>query len=224
MNQPLSTIKGGVYLVLNPSVDETELFEKLELLLANGLDVVQVWNHWRPDTEKVKLLATICLHCQAYNVPVFINEEWKLLQEVPLLQGVHFDNIPSDFEHIQTAIGRPFLKGITCTNESDNIQWAIDNGIDYISFCSMFPSSSADNCSIVMPATVKKARALTNLPIFLAGGMTTETIHQLGKELDFDGVAVVSSLWKAPDPKQRLLEYKAALESIKHPTHETENH
>ena len=77
--------------------------------------------------------------------------------------------------------------------------------------CAMFPSPSAGSCDIVMPQTVKQARGMTGMPIFVSGGITPENIQLLKKETPFDGVAVISGILSAAHPQQKVKEYKDAL-------------
>ncbi|WP_233268718.1 thiamine phosphate synthase [Mucilaginibacter lacusdianchii] len=216
-------ITGGIYLVINPAIEITVLLDKLASALAGGIKVVQIWNNWPPDINKLGLIEKIARLCIPYQVPLLINQEWPLLLQTHLLQGVHFDDIHPGYEAIKEAVGRPFLAGITSSDSTRNAIWAHENGLDYISFCSMFPSPSAGSCDIVMPATVREARKLTQLPIFVSGGITPENITSLKKETPFDGVAVISGLLSADNPKQKVQEYKNAL-GINNNNYEIKNH
>jgi thiamine-phosphate pyrophosphorylase len=209
-------IKGGVYLVIDPAMDEQVLLEKVAQALEGGVQVLQIWNHWPEHfalADKKKLIAAILKISTQYNTPTLINEAWELLKHTAL-EGVHFDSIPENYQAIKKEIGRPFICGITCSNELAVIEWAEQNNFDYVSFCSMFPSSSVDSCEIVRPETVRKARAITQMPLFLSGGITTGNLASL-KELDFNGVAVISGILSTDSPKDAAVSYQNALQTIK---------
>lgn len=209
-------IKGGVYLVIDPAMEEKTLLEKVAQALEGGVQVLQIWNHWPEHfalADKNRLIEAILKISTQYNTPTLINEEWELLKHTAL-EGVHFDSIPKDFENIKKEVGRRFISGITCSNELAVIEWAERNDFDYVSFCSMFPSSSVDSCEIVRPETVRKARAITQMPLFLSGGITTANLATL-KELDFNGVAVISGILSADSPKHSATAYQNALQTIK---------
>lgn len=209
-------ITGGVYLVLDPSMDRATLLHKLKEALEGGVRVLQVWNNW-PDSfdlpAKQDLIRTIHAVASAYNVPLLINEEWELLKDTELA-GVHFDNIPGDYEAIKAKVNRDFVCGITCGNDLEVIRWAEQNQLDYVSFCAMFPSNSAGSCEIVSPDTVKKAREITHIPFFLSGGVTTENISSLG-DLNFAGVAVISGILNSESPQKSTSDYIQALNKLK---------
>jgi thiamine-phosphate pyrophosphorylase len=216
-------ITGGIYLVLNPAIDEATLLAKLQSALQGGIQVVQIWNNWQPDADKPALIKKIAAICAPYHIPLLINQDWKLLRDVPELDGIHFDAIPGSLSLIRDAVSRPFITGITCTGSLDTVAWAEDNGLNYVSFCSMFPSSSAGSCDIVTPLTVKRARVLTAMPLFVAGGITPQNIISLKKLTPFDGVAVISGIMSADDPEQKVKQFKEALSAT--PTqYATQNH
>lgn len=213
MNRDLN----GIYLVVDPAMEHAKLFPRVRSALEGGAGILQVWNHWPDDTitsGKEQFIDRILQLAGDYNVPVLINEEWKLLVSTGL-DGIHFDKVPEDFGRIRKAIGRPFIAGLTCGDDLQKVKWAEEHDLDYISFCAMFPSSSVSNCPIVRPETVRRARRITDKPLFLSGGITPDKIEELGG-LDFDGVAVISGILKDDHPRQKTADYRKALIN-KHP-------
>ncbi|WP_345954908.1 thiamine phosphate synthase [Mucilaginibacter sp. PAMB04168] len=204
-------ITGGVYLVLDPAMPESLLLQKLEAALHGGLSALQIWNNWTEGTDKFKLIEAIAALCSPYDVPLFINEDWQLLMTTSFIDGVHFDTIPANYNSIIASVGRPFMAGITCSGDLDTVRWANEQQLDYVSFCAMFPSPSAGTCDIVMPATVRHARSITTIPIFVSGGITPSNLVTLKKETPFDGVAVISGILSADEPQQQVQTYKDAL-------------
>jgi len=202
----------GIYLVIDPSMKSVQLIKKVKQALRGGVDILQIWNHWPKGitrNEKEKLITSIHKLAADFSVPVFINDDWKLLKSTPL-QGIHFDTVPDDFEQIKQEIERPFTAGITCSNDLETVRWAAQNDLDYISFCAMYPSPSVDSCEIVRPKTVHRARKITDLPLFLSGGMTPNKIKELN-EMEFNGVAVISGILNANDVQTAAEYYTKAL-------------
>ncbi|RYE37482.1 thiamine phosphate synthase [Pedobacter sp.] len=209
------TIKGGLYLVVNPALNEDILLEKVQAALSGRIDIVQIWNNWPMEGKKVDIIEAIARLCKPYSIPVLINEEWPLLLKTKDLHGVHFDRLPDELASIRKIVGRPILTGLTCTGDLKTVQLANKNQIDYISFCSMFPSASAGSCSIVLPETVQRASTLTNLPIFISGGITPENTALLKKKIPFSGVAVISGILSSENPKMEAEAYQLALNTKK---------
>jgi thiamine-phosphate pyrophosphorylase len=199
-------IEGGVYLVVDPMLGLQKIFAKVKCALEGGVDVIQLWDHWNPEDSPGEFISAICALAHPYSVPVLIHKHWQLLEAFPL-DGVHFDEVPSDLNQVRQQIGRPFLIGITCGNDQSRIDWAINNRLDYISFCSMFSSSTANSCELVRHDLVKEVRAITDMPIYVAGGITVDNLPSL-VPLGISGVAVVSGIMKADDPRHAAKNFK----------------
>lgn len=209
----------GIYLVIDPSLERSELLKRLKQALDGGIDLLQIWNHWPEGfshQEKLGLIDEICRLASGYATPVLINDAWELLQESPLLDGVHFDDVPSagTVQQIRSESDQELLIGITCTNNLDQVQNAASEGFDYISFCAMFPSASAGDCEIVTPDTVRSARQLTSLPLFASGGITPGNLPQL-TDLGLDGVAIISGIMSADSPEAAVRQYRYTLNLLK---------
>lgn len=207
------TISGGLYLVLDPAKDEQMILSKTERALQGGVDCLQLWNHWKPGADPLPLVEAVCTLAHRYSVPVLVNEQWEWLMRADL-DGVHFDTPPADLMVIRSIVKRPFLTGITCGNDPSRIDWALHNQVDYLSFCSMFPSASAGSCELVRPETVIDVRSKTTAPIFVSGGITPGNIDSL-VVTGLNGVAVISGIMEAEDPEAAARAYKQVLYQLK---------
>lgn len=210
MKEKTRRISGGIYLIADAKLSKAVLLKKLTEALKSGVRLVQLYNAANTSIADIN---HICEVCHQFQVPVLINNNWELLAKT-LLDGVHFDNIPVDFEKIKRTINKDFCKGITCSNDLEVIKWANENDFDYISFCSMFPSPTVNSCEIVSFETVKKARDLTKIPVFVAGGINLNNIGQLS-QLPIDGLAVISGIMAAPDIATTTENYIVELNKIR---------
>ena len=204
-------IKDGIYVVIDPSMEMVSLLNKLEKILLEEVVAVQVWDNFNSGQDIEVLLQKVCALCHAYNVPVLINNQLEYLLSTEI-DGVHFDNIPSQLSHIREEVRRGFLCGLTCNNDLDPVHWAIDNGMDYISFCSVFPSATSNSCELVSFDTIREATKISPIPVFLAGGINPKNMDQL-KELGYSGVAVISGVMNAEDPREAVKSYKEKFKS-----------
>lgn len=201
-------IRKGIYLVADPSMDEIFLLDKIAECLPEGVAAVQIWEKDR-DQNLLAIAEKICSLCIPQNVPVIINNRWELLKDSQL-SGVHFDQFPRNFEEIHNTINRKFITGITCNNDLSDVVMAQKNKLDYISFCSIFPSGTANSCELVEFDTIQKARNIFSELIFIAGGITPHNLDKL-TGLPFDGVAVVSGILGSFHPAAAMREYKKHL-------------
>ncbi|HYF69863.1 MAG TPA: thiamine phosphate synthase [Ohtaekwangia sp.] len=202
----MRNIEGGLYLVVDPMPGLNEVLPKVKAALEGGVDVIQLWDHWSSAQDHERFVLEICRVAHDHHVPVIVHQQWKWLKTLPL-DGVHFDSIPEDLEQIKKEFDKPFLVGLTCGNDEDKIEWAIENKIDYISFCSMFSSPTSNSCELVNPEIVRKTRAQTKIPIYVAGGITLRNASSL-LDLGINGMAIVSGIMKAEDPKFAAYQFK----------------
>lgn len=203
----------SLYLIVDPMPGLKLVLPKIKDALDGGVDIIQLWNHWNPQHPAEESITKICSLAHDSGVPVMINTHWEWLEKLPL-DGVHFDEIPGDLTAIKKRIKRPFYVGITCGNSPAQIDWAIANGVDYISFCSMFPSSTSNSCDLVDHDVVKRVSGITNIPIFVAGGITPQNLPGLFP-LGINGVAAVSSIMDAQDTKAAANVFKTILNNHK---------
>jgi thiamine-phosphate pyrophosphorylase len=201
-------LKKGIYLVADPSMDENILLDKIKDCLPEGIAAVQIWDK-DPGQDLLPIVEKICSLCIPINVPVIINNRWELLNKSSI-SGVHFDQLPDNFEEIRKSVNKKFITGITCNNDLSEVVIAQKHKLDYISFCSIFPSGTANSCELVEFDTIHKARNIFSELIFIAGGITPHNLDKLS-QLPYDGVAVISGILGSSNPKEAIREYKKHL-------------
>lgn len=199
------TIQSGIYLIIDPSMDEEILFSKLNLIAKEKISAIQIWDNFKENQNIEELLLKIHEITSSNNISLIINNRWEYLNQIPF-DGIHFDKIPENFIQIKKEINCDFIAGITCNNELSTIEYAEENQFDYISFCSMFPSKTANSCELVNFETVQEARNIFSGKIFLAGGIDLNNIKNLN-ELNYDGIAVVSGIMTAENPSETIKNY-----------------
>lgn len=202
--------------MLDPGMDGDILLPRLEESLEVGVEIIQIWNNWpvtHRQKEKEAFINEVMKIAGSYDTAVLINEEWELLMSTDL-DGIHLDSVPHDYQKRKEHVGREFLAGVTCGNDLGEIQKADEFDFDYISFCAMFPSGSVESCEIVRPETVRRARKMTSIPIFVSGGITVQNLKKLD-QVEFDGVAVISGILHASSPEKAVRDYKIILNNRK---------
>lgn len=212
MNQK-KKISGEIYLVIDPSMKEAELLKIISSLKGEDIAALQVWDNFASVSDKEELVVKIIQICSGKDIPVLINNDWQLAKAANA-DGVHFDEIPENLDFVRKELKKDSLFGLTCNNDLEVISQAEKLQLDYISFCSIFPSGTSNSCELVSFDTLKKARELTRLPIFLAGGIKPENICKLAG-VDFEGVAVISGIMGAEKPAAATREYLTQIKKIR---------
>jgi thiamine-phosphate pyrophosphorylase len=195
----------GLYLVVAPILPFDGLLIAVEKALKGGVDVLQ----FIPENGSLET-SSFAKHLlnltRQYGVPFLVNGELELMQRIKA-DGMHFDTYDMTPSEIRQRLGERCIVGYTLGNDLERLKWAENVGADYVSFCSIFPTSSATQCEIVPIQTVKTARARTTLPIFAAGGINLHNAR-LVLEAGADGIAVISAVLRASDPEQIARSFK----------------
>lgn len=195
----------SIYLIADLSQNPDYLLKSLDSVLPHSeIFALQLWGN---QFDK-KIIEEIRDLCRNNKVPVLINQNWRLAAELNL-SGVHFDELPADFDEFCSVISQMML-GFTTGNDLEKIRQAEELGADYISFCSLFPSVTANSCEFVNFETIRESRKLFLGQIFLAGGISPENIPSL-KDLPYDGIAVASGILGAENPEEALKQYLTLL-------------
>lgn len=207
-------VEGGIYLVLDPSQEREKLLTGLEKALQSGkVCAVQLWDHWGGVENKDVLIGKIKSVCREAEVALLVNNSRQMMEEYAF-DGIHFDTMPADpLGDIRRNAGRPILIGLTLGNDPGPLRSAGAKALDYVSFCSVFPSASAGACEIVSREAIQEARTLTHLPVFLSGGVNLSTMSKL-QGLVFEGVAVISGVMNDPDPYSATESLHQALNKV----------
>jgi len=201
--------KKGIYLIIDPAKEEAVLLDKIANALGEEIVALQIWDNFQENQNIHQLIEKICEIGHKQNVPVLINNHWELLKSTPL-DGAHFDDIPENWKEIKSEISKEHIIGLTCNNDLSLVEWAAKNQLDYISFCSLFPSATSNSCELVSFDTIRKAKKEYSIPVFLAGGINPQNLALIN-DLDFDGIAIVSGIMEAKAPKKAIQKYRTIL-------------
>lgn len=202
----------GIYLVIDPSMEEIHLLDTLGKVVPKKPCAIQIWDNFKSSGHAHTLIPKIQKICEG-KVPVLLNNHADWVEHYEL-DGIHYDEVsPKKLAEIQKLQSIGKIVGATINNDLTEIKRLIHLKMDYLSFCSIFPSSTANSCELVDFETIKKVREITAIPIFLSGGITTKNISQL-QSLDFDGIAVVSGIMSAEDPEKAIFHYQELLKEL----------
>jgi len=201
-------MKKSIYLIADPAVEQSVLLHKIEMALKGGLFAVQLWNNWQNVTNKIEIIASVHQLTQLAGVPLILNEGQDCLDS-PYFEGIHLDLSNDKIQEYREK--RPdLIWGLTCSNETEKLSWAEQNSLDYVSYCSVFPSKTSNSCELVSFETIQQTRQFFSKKVFLAGGINQNTIPNL-KNLPFDGIALVSAIMDAENSTEVVLNYSAVL-------------
>jgi len=199
----------GLCFVVDSSVPHRRLLDIVEKSLKGGVDVLQLWKPRKNRLEIRELARELLNLANDYGVPLIINNDIQLAKDVEA-HGVHLDGYDVTPSDARKALNEQSIVGYTVGNDLKWIKWAETMGADYVSFCSVFPSTSANQCEIIPLGNLRSAKSVTHIPVFASGGITLSNVH-LVLETGVDGIAVISAILKASDPRQAAKSFKAII-------------
>ena|SRR5487761_4279 len=191
-------ILSGIYLVVDPSYGEEKVLSCAQSSMEAGLDVLQLWASWKDDKSAEDLGRKLVRLSERYSVPFVVNNDLQVALKIGA-DGVHIDGTEPAPKEIREAMGKDSIVGVTCSTSMEKVLWAQSAQVDYVSFCSMYPSSSVNECDIVPMSMVREARSKVTMPIFASGGINLTNAHEV-LEAGADGVAVISAIMGSNDP------------------------
>jgi thiamine-phosphate pyrophosphorylase len=147
--------------------------------------------------------------CREYNVPFIINDDIDLAIKINA-DGVHIGQEDGDPSVVKKLIGDRIL-GISAHSVPEALA-AIDAGADYLGVGPMYATSTKlDTRPVSGPHLISEMRREgIQHPIAGIGGITAENVSNVIKA-GADGVAVISCISRAPEPKAAAAKMKAEI-------------
>lgn len=206
----------GLYAITPGTLDTDHLLRQVRSAIAGGTNSVQYRGKQIPPmlarTQALALRAVT----RASGTLFIVNDDSELAFSVEA-DGVHVGRADYDagaISRIRQAWARrfshgsppPFLIGVSCYNELERAQEAVDAGADYIAFGSFFFSGTKPNAVRADLALIGEAKGRFSVPVVAIGGITVDNAHQL-IAARADAIAVISALFDADDIEQRAREF-----------------
>jgi thiamine-phosphate pyrophosphorylase len=188
----------GLYLVVAPVMSFDKLLVTVEKALKGGVDILQLISG-EESFGILRLAKNLLTLSERYDVPFLINNNLQLAKKIGA-DGLHLDRYDITPSEVKQVLGKQCIIGYTLGNNLDKLKWSETVGADYVSFCSVFPTSSVAQCDIVPIETVRVSKSRTTLPVFAAGGINLDNVHHVLKT-GVDGIAVTSAILKAQKPE-----------------------
>ncbi len=196
----------SLYVVLDRgAASGRDLAAVLDATLAGGCRMVQLREKAWESGRLLPLAARLREICARAGATFIVNDRVDLALAVGA-DGVHLgqDDLPA-------AAARPLLRpgmilGVS-THSIEQARRARADGADYVAVGSMFPTATKAGFELVGPELLARVRPEVRVPLVGIGGITADNVDQVIRA-GADGVAVISAVCAAPDPRaatERLL-------------------
>ncbi len=189
-----------------------DLDDLLEAVLAGGCRLVQLREKEWPSGRLYPLARRLAARCRAAGAVFVVNDRVDLAVAAGA-DGVHLgqDDLPPE-------AARPLLRpgmilGLS-THSVEQARAAQAAGADYVAVGSMFPTGTKPDFQLVGPDLVRKLRAEIRVPLIAIGGITLDNVGEVVRA-GADGVAVISAVCAAPDPRAATERFLDAIASAR---------
>ncbi len=200
-----------MYLVTSPKRPVSALVSAVEAALEGGASLVQFRDKGQyTEDERREACASLKALCRGHSVPLIVNDDPQLARRVEA-DGVHVGRADASPRIARALLGPAALVGVTVYGKPGEEQAAESAGADYLGIGPFFPSATKpeepEMPLHVLDAVIHRAR----LPVFAIGGIGATRAAQLARH-GVAGVAVVSAIMDAGDPRKATEEIRQAFE------------
>ena len=198
-----------LYVILDRSVaGGRDLDAILAGALDGGAEMIQLREKTCPSGTLFPLAQRLRARCRAAGVPFIVNDR------VDLAVAVDADGVHLGQDDLPPAAARALLKpgmilGLS-THSVEQAKAAQAAGADYVAVGSMFPTATKPEFQLVGPALARQVRPVVRVPLIGIGGITPDNVGDV-IAAGVDGVAVISAVCAAPDPRAAARRFVAAI-------------
>jgi len=187
----------GLY-AITPDEPRTEiLVDKVGQALRGGASLVQYRNKTAgPELRREQGRALAAL-CRAAGAPFIVNDDLALALALDA-DGVHLGADDGDLAEARQRLGQGKLLGASCYNRMELARAAVQAGVDYLAFGSVFSSGTKPGAVRAPLALFAEACRSFALPLVAIGGINLENAPQVFAA-GADAVAVISAVFDAGD-------------------------
>ncbi len=179
--------------------------------LDGGVSMVQFRDKGEySEAERQEACAALKDLCHRANVPLIVNDDPQLARRLEA-DGVHVGRDDPSPRIARALLGPAALVGVTVYGKPGEEQTAEAAGADYLGIGPFFPSPTKPDEPEMPLHLLDTVVRRTRLPVFAIGGIDAARAQQLARH-GVAGVAVVSAIMDAADPRHAAEALRAAFE------------
>jgi thiamine-phosphate pyrophosphorylase len=199
----------GLYLILDPAVaGSRSLADITSTALDAGVRLFQLRMKALETGRLYEMAAVLCPLVQQGGGIFIVNDRVDVAKAVGA-DGVHLGQEDLPLADARAILGAGRLIGISTHNPAQAVE-AEAGGADYIGYGPIFPTATKENPDPVVGVEgLHDVRAKVRIPIVAIGGINAGNIGAV-QSAGADGIAVVSAVLAAGDPKAAIAELMKA--------------
>lgn len=194
---PRATLQ-GLYVITDAKLIPRERFvETVEMAIRSGATMVQLREKETPIADIARLGAALLEVTRRYGALLIINDHPAVALEIGA-DGVHVGREDPPVAEARAMLGPQAIIGASCYGEVARAVAAERAGADYVAFGTPFYTPTKGTQGKTPLSIYADVKQHVSLPVFAIGGITADNASAV-INAGADGIAVVSSVFGAPD-------------------------
>ena len=184
---------------------EEEFLFRVEQAIMGGVTLLQLREKEKTTREYIELAKKVHTITKKYNVPLIIDDRVDVALATDA-EGVHLGKEDMPIDIARKILGKDKIIGAT----AKTVPWAMeayDKGADYLGVGAIYPTTTKVKTVLTSVDTLKDICAAVPIPVNAIGGLNKDNVDIL-KDVDIDGICVVSAIMKSEDAKRAAQELK----------------
>jgi len=181
----------------------------IKMAVEGGATVVQLREKKASTREFLNEALKVKIYCQQHGITFIINDRIDIATAVDA-DGVHLGQDDMPIDYARKIIGYGKIIGISAFNVEEAVK-AEEMGADYLGISPIYttPTKPELEQGIGLEG-LKKIRQAAKIPLVAIGGMNRSNAYDVIKA-GADGIAVVSGIVSADDPRQAASDIKSEI-------------
>jgi thiamine-phosphate pyrophosphorylase len=191
----------GLYVIVDPDACAgRDPIEIARLALEGGASMLQGRDKRREKGDQLPPACALRDLCAQHSALFIVNDHADLALAAGA-DGVHLGQRDLPVEAVRLFVPPDFVIGVS-TNNADEARRAEANGASYIAVGAIFPTGSKEpeRTRAASLETLREVKSAVTLPVVAIGGINASNIDAV-LAAGTDGVAVISAVCSAPDPR-----------------------
>lgn len=175
------------------------LLQQAEAALQGGVTCLQLREKHLEDDAFLAEAREMAALCRRYRVPFIVNDRVDIALACGA-DGVHVGQDDMEVSAVRRMAGDKLMVGVSAHTVEEAVR-AARGGADYLGLGAVFSTSTKADAGAMSRDTLKAICQAVDLPKVAIGGISAKNILELSGS-GVDGVAVVSAIFGAPDPRR----------------------
>ena len=195
-----------LYVITDSTYHTTEtLLRAVDEACRGGATLIQLREKDTGGRSYLELAQQVKSVTDRYSVPLIIDDRVDVAIACDAA-GVHVGASDLPVAVCRRLLGPDKIVGATAKTVPQALE-AYEQGADYLGVGAMFPTTTKVVTILTAPATLTEIRHTGPIPVVAIGGLNRGNMDIL-KDTAADGIAVVSAIMKAEDPRSASEELK----------------